>query len=503
MTVYSINLGIGWASSGVEYAQAYRAKVFARLGIAAKFIFTDFIAYENISDLTRNIGMADEQVIWLYSAFTDQPIGPTTFGLTDLEALYSGELTRTETGDRWVKFFYEKDDVFLTAYLAAGTTDRVHRVEYVSRGCLIRKDFFQDRRLFTEYYTPKDNRAHLYLRRFFNRDGSVAYEEVIDGDQSSFFRFKDKFLSSKEELVVHFIQSLKLTAQDLVILDRSTGTGQAVFSQVKPAKLAVVVHAEHFSENATTDQTILWNNYYDYQFTNADKVDAFITSTDKQSQLLAQQFAQYTQHQPRIVTIPVGSIDQIKQPVGQRRAYSILTASRLAAEKHVDWLAKAVVLAKETLPELTFDIYGSGGEEAKIRKVIEDHQAQDYIKLCGHKDLTDVYQDYQLYLSGSKSEGFGLTLLEAIGAGLPLVGFDVRYGNQTFIRDGENGYLIPPFESDDEEAIVAALAEKIVAVFDREDLSSLHQVSYDLAQDFLTSQVEKKWQYLVEEMTRD
>ena len=27
MTVYNINLGIGWASSGVEYAQAYRAKI--------------------------------------------------------------------------------------------------------------------------------------------------------------------------------------------------------------------------------------------------------------------------------------------------------------------------------------------------------------------------------------------------------------------------------------------------------------------------------------------
>ncbi len=27
MTVYNINLGIGWASSGVEYAQAYRAQL--------------------------------------------------------------------------------------------------------------------------------------------------------------------------------------------------------------------------------------------------------------------------------------------------------------------------------------------------------------------------------------------------------------------------------------------------------------------------------------------
>lgn len=32
MTVYNINLGIGWASSGVEYAQAYRAKIFRKWG---------------------------------------------------------------------------------------------------------------------------------------------------------------------------------------------------------------------------------------------------------------------------------------------------------------------------------------------------------------------------------------------------------------------------------------------------------------------------------------
>ena len=36
MTVYNINLGIGWASSGVEYAQAYRSRIFKNTGIKAK-----------------------------------------------------------------------------------------------------------------------------------------------------------------------------------------------------------------------------------------------------------------------------------------------------------------------------------------------------------------------------------------------------------------------------------------------------------------------------------
>ena len=284
----------------------------------------------------------------------------------------------------------------------------------------------------------------------------------VDG-KDSVFRFPDKILSSKHEFIAYFMSQLGLTDQDIVILDRATGTGQAVFRNTKPAKLGVVVHAEHFSENAVTDKTILWNNFYEYQFSNADKVDFFITATERQRSIMLDQFNKYTPFTPHIVTIPVGSVDKLRKPEGERKPFSIITASRLANEKHVDWLAKAVVKAKESLPQVNFDIYGTGAEEAKLKAIIEENQAQDYIHLKGHQDLTEVYKDYELYLSGSKSEGFGLTLLEAVGSGLGMIGFDVRYGNQTFIKDNENGYLIPRFEKDDEPAIVAALAEKIVA----------------------------------------
>ena len=57
MTIYNINLGIGWASSGVEYAQAYRAGIFRSLNLPSKFIFTDMILADNIQHLTANIGL--------------------------------------------------------------------------------------------------------------------------------------------------------------------------------------------------------------------------------------------------------------------------------------------------------------------------------------------------------------------------------------------------------------------------------------------------------------
>ncbi|MFQ9791293.1 MAG: accessory Sec system glycosyltransferase GtfA, partial [Streptococcus salivarius] len=315
MTVYNINLGIGWASSGVEYAQAYRSTIFKNTGIKAKFVFMDMFLQDNLSDLTRNMGFEDEDVIWLYSYFTDLKIAPTTYTVKDLEKEIPYDITRREINGKVVKLFCAKEDIFYAAYLRKEGEDIVHRVEKVSRGCLIRKDFYSYTKMFTEYYTPVDNKAHLYQRRFFNEDGSVAYDEIVDG-KDSVFRFPDKILSSKHEFIAYFMSQLGLTDQDIVILDRATGTGQAVFRNTKPAKLGVVVHAEHFSENAVTDKTILWNNFYEYQFSNADKVDFFITATERQRSIMLDQFNKYTPFTPNIVTIPVGSLDKLREPEG-------------------------------------------------------------------------------------------------------------------------------------------------------------------------------------------
>lgn len=76
----------------------------------------------------------------------------------------------------------------------------------------------------------------------------------------------------------------------------------------------------------------------------------------------------------------------------------MISASRLANEKHIDWLVKAVIVAKRQVPELTFDIYGEGSEKTRLRKIIDTHRAQDYIRLLGHVKLDEIYTDYELFL---------------------------------------------------------------------------------------------------------
>lgn len=490
--VYNFNLGIGWASSGVEYAQAYRAKVLRGAGIDARFVFTDMFPRDNIEHMTENIGFLDSEIIWLYTFFTDCKISPVTYTLSRLEESFGGREFTFKRDGNTARYIFSGSNNFYTVYLTDSESDRVHRVEMVSNGCLIRKDYFTYCRIYSEYYAPLDGKAHLYQRRFFNEDGTVAYEEITDRD-AVMYQFPDRLLCSKEELVGYLVSRLQLTEQDVVIIDRTTGIGQAIMQNAGRARIGIVIHADHFSEGSTDQDYILWNNFYEYAFSQHRRISFYVCATDAQSRLLAEQFRQYKGISPRIVTIPVGSLDGLKVSKEPRKKHSLITASRLAGEKHVDWIVEAVVAAREKVPDVTLDIYGKGAEEFKLSELIRKHSAEGYIRLCGQQKLDEVYRKYEAYISGSTSEGFGLTLMEAIGSGLPIIGFDVRYGNQTFVDAGKNGYKIAVHDKMEKKERIEKLTECIVHLFTDADLAGFRWHSYEKAHAYLTGEVEKKW----------
>lgn len=495
--VYNFNLGIGWASSGVEYAQSYRAKMLRNIGVEARFVYTDMFPRDNIQHMTENIGFLDSEIIWLYTFFTDTKIAPVSYTLKDLEASFATKEFTFSRDGKVAKYVFAGTGNFYTAYMVDESCDLVHRVELVANGSLIRKDYFTYCRIYSEYYAPLDKKAHLYQRRFFNEDGTVAYEEIIDNDVVM-YQFPDKILCSKEELVGYMVSKLNLTKNDVVILDRTTGIGQAVLQNVGPARVGSIIHADHFSEGSSSEEYILWNNYYEYAFSQRAHIDFYVSATEDQNQLLRQQFEKYMEETPNVVTIPVGSLPELKYPV-ERKKYSLITASRLATEKHVDWLVEAVAKAKKQIPELTLDIYGKGPEEDKLKELIEKYGCKDSIRLCGQQNLEEVYKNYEAYISGSTSEGFGLTLMEAVGSGLPIIGFDVRYGNQTFIDDAENGYKISVHDRMESKERIEKLSEAIIRMFTEADMEQFHAHSYAKAQNYLTTEVEKRWATLLKQ----
>ena len=289
-----------------------------------------------------------------------------------------------------------------------------------------------------------------------------------------------------------FLARLPLTAEDTLLLDRASLMEfmRPIYELDSPAKLGFVFHSEHEFENGD-----LYYEYY-YIFKYAQRFDFFITATEAQKAVLENTLKKQGVTDASIHDLAVGHLDNLSFPEEQRKPLSLMTASRLDPRKRLDLAIRAVALAHEKEPNLHFDIYGKGGEQENLQDLIDTLGAGDFIQLRGHADLREVYPQYELYVTTSQWETFGLTLMEAVGAGLALVGFDARYGNPTFIKDGENGYLVPYSETLDEDLLVSQMADKIVFALES-DFESMHQASYDLAKQYLKPEILEAWRKLL------
>ena len=131
----------------------------------------------------------------------------------------------------------------------------------------------------------------------------------------------------------------------------------------------------------------------------------------------------------------------------------------ISYNKGYDLLIEAWEKVAQKYPDWKVNIYGSG-DTSKYQKMIDEKGLTSQIHFCGPTtDVQSKYLESSLFILPSRSEGFGMVLIEAMACGLPCVSFDCPCGPRDIIEDGKNGYLALPDNQDD-------LAEKILSVLD-------------------------------------
>lgn len=499
MKIYNVNLGIGFASSGVEYAQAYRYQLLKELGIEQKYIFLDMVSSSSTYSLAENIGISAKDVLWFYDVLTGNYMRDSMVSLRWIKNTFKGY--QIDDLDKSKVYLTLEEGTYIVAYEDKLNPSFYNRLEYVVNYCLVKKEYYAGFKVHSvEYYTPVNGKAYVYKRDFFKKNGEVVLTEFVKTlDDSSFF-YQGKYYSSKEALFGVFLGKLGIKKKDWVLLDRSTGTAKAVFTRKNELgfKLGVVVHAEHYVAEGITDNGILFNNYYEYQFKNRNLVDAFICSTQKQADLLSQQLNGFS----KVFVAPAGYLEELRGGGMEdvRKKGKFVTVSRLSDEKNLDILIKAFAVARQEKDladgsRLTLDIYGDGVEREKLERLIKDYDAESFITLKGHHKMDDLYQEYSTYVSASFAEGFGLSLMEAVGSGLFIVGYNVDYGNTNFVVEGRNGILCPvDIDDRDSNENISMLTWGIHKAVNELDN---YEFVYDVAKQYLKPEVAKAWKELL------
>lgn len=139
------------------------------------------------------------------------------------------------------------------------------------------------------------------------------------------------------------------------------------------------------------------------------------------------------------------------------------TVGRLVADKaHRDFV-KAISLIVHKRKDVLGVIVGEGELRPVLERMIRDLGLKDHVALLGYRsDTSELYRAMDVFVLSSASEGFPLTVLEAIHSGVPVVATDVG-GIRECIESGKEGWLVPPSEPQ-------ALADAILKVLEDQEL---------------------------------
>lgn len=146
--------------------------------------------------------------------------------------------------------------------------------------------------------------------------------------------------------------------------------------------------------------------------------------------------------------------------------YRIITTSRLVQKNNLKSLINAMPLVIKKFKgngKIFLDIVGDGEERNSIQKLIEINNLNDNVIIHGtlnKKSVQQMYQNSNLFCRLSISEGFGISFIEALSWGLPIIGSEIIGAMAYYSND--YGLIVKNINDLDEisEAILFFLNDK-------------------------------------------
>ncbi|MEP1767328.1 MAG: glycosyltransferase [Sulfitobacter sp.] len=212
------------------------------------------------------------------------------------------------------------------------------------------------------------------------------------------------------------------------------GVTSAYLSQVTRGERVLFLHADH---RAPSGEIVPRSQYLIENF----KGEAIVTSTQVHKEQIAEDV---------VAAAPVHVVPhfcELPDPAKAARRH-LVTVSRLElVGKPIHECIEAFCQIKDDFPDVDYLIYGVGAGQADLEALIDRLACADRVKLEGYTtDAIGVFQGALASVYPTMTEGFGLSILEALSCNCPVISYDVNYGPREMIKDGVNGALVQPHD---------------------------------------------------------
>jgi glycosyltransferase involved in cell wall biosynthesis len=176
---------------------------------------------------------------------------------------------------------------------------------------------------------------------------------------------------------------------------------------------------------------------------------------------------------------------------------TIVYAGRLASEKNIEVVIRAVALIKKRISNVNLAIAGSGKFKPELKQLVKELNLEKEVKFFGILDkikLTRLYNASDIFAIASTSESQSMVTLQAMACGLPVIGVNWRALPEYINR--HNGYTV-------EAGNPKAIADKIIHLFRHEaERILLGQGGLKYVQQFSSEKIAEKWEEIYERVIK-
>lgn len=175
-----------------------------------------------------------------------------------------------------------------------------------------------------------------------------------------------------------------------------------------------------------------------------------------------QRFVEYGVSEERITVIPNGvEYERYRRPAIESDPGRLVVVGRLTKRKRQDRLVRVVRRLHDEGYDVRLDVAGDGPARERLVELVAELDLDAHVSIHGFVDeerKIELLNRAEVFVFASTQEGFGIVLLEAMAAGLPVVAKWLPVYEDFFV-DPENGRLL----RDDS---IAAFADEIEALLD-------------------------------------
>ncbi len=411
------------------------------------------------------------------------------------------EVDRTELHSYWA-FLGNQLQMYIEYHPHTRLIKYINYVDHTESGInIIKRDFYDDQGYLAQVGVVDPISKNEQVKYLLDREGRqrlIIHYRIENNEQeiTKIFVCNEhgmvtNVFNSKEELVADFLQQLadKYPDDEFYFIVEHPIYYQGLRKIKHPN-----AHTISIFHNLQTTEPDVKNSAFHGHF--ADPLAEYKTNPSIKTIVLSEAQKQDIEQRlcpaNNLYVIPNTFDYQPAPTTFEDRDRFLLTALvRLSPQKQVDKMIQAFALVKQVVPQAKLDIYGVGELQGELQQLIDALNLSESVKLKGFtQEPYQVFSKAGLALLTSHYEGLPLVIMESLVSGCPFISFDVKYGPSAMIKDGENGYLIPPND-------LETMAQKIIYLLQNPTIHEqmCHNAYYG-KKDFDMPAVAEKWQQL-------